>query len=259
LRRELAGFASSTTATQKLRMDQRRHHGLTVASMLQFRQFMTHKTLALIMVTVMAVGAAGRSRAADSTPQKKTTTNTPLKYRIDAKKSRFIVETETSGLSSMFGHDHKIEASDFSGTATFTLGALSAGASLQMLVRAASLHLIAEDNIGERQAVESALRQDVLETDKYPEITFKTSAVTSARRGDGTYDVRLTGDLSLHGVRKRITIPARVSLQDDGMHAIGGFGLRQTDFNITPFSFVSGTVTIKDQVTISFDLVADRS
>ena len=219
---------------------------------------MKNKTLLLVMTAVLAIGGAGRSLAADSAPEKKTSTNAPLKYRIHAKKSRFIVETETSGLSAMFAHDHRIEASEYSGTAAFTPGALSSGASLQLTVQAASLRLIAEDNIGERQAVESALRQDVLETDKFPVITFKTSAVTSARRGDGTYDVRLTGDLSLHGVRRRITIPARVSLQDDGMHAIGSFGLRQTDFNITPFSFVSGTVTIKDQVTVSFDLVATR-
>lgn len=178
-------------------------------------------------------------------------------YRIDPKKSRFVVETETSALSPMFAHDHRIEASEFSGTATFSRPGQGT-ASLDLTVRAGSLHLLEERSIAERAAIESALREDVLETAKYPDISFKSRAVTSERRGDGTYDVRLTGELLLHGVRRTVTIPARVALEANTLHAIGVFEIRQTDFNITPFSFVKGGVVIKDDVTISFDIIANR-
>jgi len=182
-------------------------------------------------------------------------------YDIDAKKgqgpSRFIAETETSGLTSMFGHDHRIEITDFHGKATFSPAA-PGRASLELTIRADSFHLLGEDNIGARQSIETALREDVLETAKYPEIVFKSRKVTSSRRGDGTYDVRLSGDLTLHGVLRPVTIPARVSLEPGALHAIGTFDVRQTDFNITPFSFVSGTVTIKDTVTLSFDIIAPQ-
>lgn len=176
-------------------------------------------------------------------------------YQVDAKKSRFIVETETTGLSSMFAHDHKIGVRDFTGQATFTRGS-DKGASLTLTVQASSLYLLGENDIGQRQAIESALREDVLETAKYPEIVFTSRNVTSERRGDGTFDVRLSGELKLHGVKKQITIPARVSLDDGTLHAIGVIELRQTDFKITPFSFVSGSVGIRDVVTLSFDIVA---
>jgi hypothetical protein len=63
----------------------------------------------------------------------------------------------------------------------------------------------------------------------------------------------------LHGVKRAVTLPARVSLDGNTLHAIGVFELRQTDFDITPFSFVKGTVTIKDNVTLSFDIVATHS
>jgi polyisoprenoid-binding protein YceI len=178
-------------------------------------------------------------------------------YRIDARKSRFIVETETSGLSSMFGHDHRIEVRDFSGAATFERGPGGA-ASLELTVQAGSLFLVAEANIAARQAVESALREEVLETVKYPLIVFKTRGVTSERRADGTYDVRLIGELRLHGVRRALTVPARVSIENGTLRAIGSLEIRQTDFKITPFSFVHGTVTIKDVVVISFDIVATQ-
>jgi len=180
-------------------------------------------------------------------------------YRIDAAKSRLIIETETSGLSSMFGHDHKLAAGEMWGTADVAPDNLTA-ASLEVTVKAASLHVADEKTTGERQAVEAALREDVLETRKYPDITFKTAAVAvaSERRSDGTYVVRLTGELALHGVKQRVIIPARVSLQGGTLRAIGLFEIRQTDFQITPFSFVKGTVTIKDTVTISFEIIATR-
>ena len=204
---------------------------------------------AILFLSLALTGTAVAQTAARSGPGRSH-------FRVDAKKSRFIVETETSGLSSMFAHDHKIEIGGFTGTASFVPGSLSTG-TLEMTVRADSLKLLDESNMGERQAVESALREDVLEASKYPEITFNTRITKATRRGDGTYDVRLTGELRLHGVRKQVTIPARVSLEGGALHAIGTFEIKQTDFDITPFSFVSGTVTIKDVVVLSFDMTAD--
>jgi polyisoprenoid-binding protein YceI len=205
------------------------------------------------LVAALAAAATGRAEApAAKAPAGRS------QYRIDAKKSRFIVETETAGLSSMFAHDHKIEVGDFGGVASFSTAGFSA-ASLELTAKAASLRLVGENNVGERQAVESALREDVLETAKYPEISFKSKKVTATRRGDGTWDVRLAGDLTLHGVKRPVTLPARASLEGDTLHAIGAFELRQTDYGITPFSFVKGTVAIKDVVTLSFDIVAPRS
>ena len=179
----------------------------------------------------------------------------PTHFQIDAKKSRLMIETETSGLSSMFAHDHRIEAREFSGAVKFVRQPVISGA-LELNVVATSLFLADQDSTGERQAIESALREDVLETTKYPDIAFKSKTVTFERRGDGTYDLRITGELRLHGVKRQVTIPARIALLTDKVRAIGVFELRQSDFNITPFSFVSGTVAIKDRLTISFDIVA---
>ena len=38
-----------------------------------------------------------------------------VSYRIDVPRSRFVVNTETTGMSSMFGHDHKLEVGDYAG------------------------------------------------------------------------------------------------------------------------------------------------
>ena len=213
----------------------------------------------LLVIIAFSCVTGGLGSATFGQPASGRTAATPSRatYQVDAKKSRFIVETETTGLSAMFAHDHRIGVRDFTGQATFTRDN-APGASLTLTVQASSLYLLGEKDIGQRQAIESALREDVLETAKYSEIVFKSRSVTSERRGDGTYDVRIVGDLKLHGVKKQITIPARVSLDNGTLHAIGVIELRQSDFKITPFSFVSGSVGIRDTVTLSFDIVATQ-
>lgn len=220
-------------------------------------EFMKDNRRRLMLAVGCIVGSIGTTGHGQPSGDKSPPPSAHTAYRIDATKSRFIVETETGGLSSMFAHDHKIEIRDFSGSATFERGAAGA-ASLNLTVKANSLYLLEEKNIGARQAIESALREEVLETAKYPEIAFKTRSVTSEQRTDGTYDVRLVGELRLHGVRRQMTVPARVSVKDGTLHAIGIFEIRQTDFKITPFSFINGTVTIKDMVTLSFNIVATQ-
>jgi polyisoprenoid-binding protein YceI len=217
----------------------------------------THRGLLTIAFGCLTLGL-GSSSFGEPAPAKPSALPAKATYQVDAKKSRFIVETETTGLSAMFAHDHKIGVRDFTGQATFTRENAK-GASLTLTVQANSLYLLGENEIGARQSIESALREDVLETAKYPEIVFKSRSVTTERRGDGTFDVRLTGDLKLHGVTKQIVVPARVSLDNGTLHAIGVVELRQTDFKITPFSFVNGSVGIRDVVTLSFDIVATQS
>ena len=211
----------------------------------------------LFVALTLLSGGIGSTSLGQPKPAKPASPPLHATFQVDAKKSRFIVETQTTGLSAMFAHDHKIEVRNFTGQATFTR-AEGRGASLDLTVQANSLYLLGENEIGARQSIESVLREDVLETAKYPEIVFKTRSVTSERRGDGTFDVRLVGELNLHGVKRAITIPVRVSLEGETLHAIGVFEIRQTDFNITPFSFVGGSVGIKDVVTLSFDLVATQ-
>ncbi len=228
-----------------------------MASRLQYGEDMKTNRRLLIIVFSCLTGGLASASFGQPTPGKAPALPAKATYQIDAKKSRFIVETETTGLSAMFAHDHKIGVRDFTGQATF-MRDNARGVSLSMTVQANSLYLIGEDNIGSRQSIESALREEVLETAKYPEIVFKSRSVTSERRGDGSFDVRITGDLKLHGVKRQVTLPARVSLENGTLHAIGVIELRQTDYRITPFSFASGTVGIRDIVTLSFDIIATQ-
>ena len=179
-------------------------------------------------------------------------------YRIDVPRSRFVVNTETTGMSSMFGHDHKLEVGDYAGEVSLVPGQ-PVTASLELSVRADSLRAVEERDEDTPAEIDAALREYVLETRKYPTIRFRSRAVKATAREDGTFDVSLAGELDLHGVRREVTVPCTLSLQGEGLRATGTVALRQRDFKIAPFSFAGGTVTVADRVTLSFTIVARRA
>ena len=177
------------------------------------------------------------------------------RYRIDVPRSRFVVNTTTSGVSSMFGHDHKIEVRSYEGTVTMAAGNIET-ATLELAVRADGLHAVEEKHEDIAGEIDAALHDHVLEVRAFPAITFSGRTIAARRRDDGAFDVTLTGYLRLHGVRRTVTVPVRLTSKDDTIRASGKLSLRQTDYKIVPFSFAGGTITVANRVTLSFDIVA---
>lgn len=193
-------------------------------------------------------------------PDQRPTTSEPARvsYQIDVPRSRFVVNTKTTGMSSMFGHDHKLEVGDYTGEVNLVPGE-PVTASLNLSVRTDSLRAVGERDADISGEIDAALRDHVLETGKYPTITFKSRTVKAVAHPDGTVDIRLVGQLDLHGVRREVTVPVTLAFQGDSLRASGTLQLRQRDFKIAPFSFAGGTVTVADRVTLSFTIVARRT
>jgi polyisoprenoid-binding protein YceI len=87
----------------------------------------------------------------------------------------------------------------------------------------------------------------VLDVGKFPEISYQSTTVTG--RGEGHWEVR--GDLTLHGKKEPVAV--QVSLQDG--HYRGYASFKQSAFGITPISIAGGTVKVKDEIKIEFDIV----
>src|SRR5437016_11305155 len=67
---------------------------------------------------------------------------------------------------------------------------------------------------------------DFFDTDKFPEITFKSTKIASTSRKD-VFDV--TGDFTMHGVTKQITVPVEVlGWQNNPQGERVGFSLNTT-------------------------------
>jgi polyisoprenoid-binding protein YceI len=199
-----------------------------------------------------AGGAPVIKRAASVTGRQ-----TAVVYRLDAARSKFMIRAFAGGLLWFKGHDHFVQARDFTGEARLTPGSVSP-ASLTLDVRAASLAETREVfNAQQKKIIDGELRDIVLEPDKYPDITFKSTDVSAEARG-GVFHIKLGGDLTLRGVTRHIVIPAEVTLEGESLRARGEFTVKRSDFKVPATSAFHGTVRVRDRLKVSFDIVARR-
>jgi polyisoprenoid-binding protein YceI len=109
---------------------------------------------------------------------------------------------------------------DFSGTLSYS-SQDPAKCKIDVTVQAASLDTRAP---GRDKVLRS---DDFFDVEKYPTLSFRSTKVTST--GKDSYDVE--GDLTIHGVTKRITVPAKL-IGARVMPGIGDFAGFETTFSI---------------------------
>ena len=195
--------------------------------------------------------------SADSHPAPQGTTSPAARYLIDARISRFTVRAFASGMFSAFGHSPTIAIRDLAGEARFSPDMLES-ASLHVTIKAASLGVTDDISDKDRREIEREMQESVLESAKYPEVVYDCSRVSVSNPGNGQYSITMLGNLTLHGVTSGLTIPARVALTGDMLRAYGEFSLRQSDYNIKLVSAMGGGLKVKDEVKLSFDIVARK-
>lgn len=164
---------------------------------------------------------------------------------LDAPHSSITVRVFKTGLFSTFAHDHAIAAP------------ISEG-SLDAIKRTIELHFHADDlrlrdkvSDAERADIEHTMKSNkVLDVARFPDIRFGSSSVEPTNGGG----FRVRGDLSLHGVTK----PLEMLVKSNGNHYVGSVKLNQTDFGITPVKVAGGTVRVKDEIEIVFEIVAGQ-
>jgi polyisoprenoid-binding protein YceI len=177
------------------------------------------------------------------------------RYRIHAGESHFTVRAFAGGFLSAFAHDHNIAIREFTGEADFTYGSVQP-ASLRMTIKAGSLAVTDKVSASDRQKIEGTMRDEVLEITKYPDIVFKSTGVIASKTGDGQYQARISGELTLHGVTKPLAINAQLEFGDKTLRARGTFAVKQSSFDIKPVSVAGGTIKVKDELKFSFEIVA---
>ena len=109
----------------------------------------------------------------------------------------------------------------------------------------------------DRREIEQTTRDDVLESGKYAEIAYQcpASRVTAV----GPMQLTLAGDLTLHGITKGQTVSARVYLVGDTIRGQGDATVRQSEYGIRPVSVAGGMLKVKDEVKLTFEIMARRA
>jgi polyisoprenoid-binding protein YceI len=186
-----------------------------------------------------------------------TTTETNVHYVMDTRASQFTVQVFSGGILSAFGHNPTISIRDFVGEVQVNPEEPERS-SLKITVKAESLTVRDDISDKDRNEMERAMQQEILETSSYPEIVYECSNLRATEAGEGQYSVSLNGDLTLHGVTRAQIVTARVVLTGDSLRAFGNFSLLQTDYHLKLASVGGGALKVKDELKFSFNLVGRK-
>lgn len=190
-------------------------------------------TSASLVLILFVVGLAAPAWADDSRP-------------IDAHHSHMTVFVSKSGIFSRFAHDHEIAA-------PLAAGTVDAGArSVELRVESRTLRVLDPD-LAERKRSEvqrTMLGPKVLDVERFPEIRFRSTAIE--KTGQESWSVR--GTLELHGQSRPVSL--KVTRASESYR--GSARLKQTDFGIKPVTVAGGTVRVKDEVRVEFEIALAR-
>lgn len=183
---------------------------------------------------------------------------TAVRYAIDPKGSTFTVRAFATGMLSALAHSPTIAIPDFAGEVSFASGTVE-DASVRLLAQAASLAVTDDISNKDRQEIERRMHDEVLEAGGFPEIIYDCPRASAVQKtGEGVYSVSLNGALTLHGVMRNQAVAARVTLKGDLLRAAGEVSVRLSDFEIRPVSAAGGTIKLKDELKLSFDIAARK-
>jgi polyisoprenoid-binding protein YceI len=191
------------------------------------------------------------------------TTAAPRKLVVDPARSHIVAITGKGGLLRFLGHQHAIQATEWSAEVTFDAED-PARSALRLRVPVRGLRIDTERAIAlagltsrpsantVQELQEKMLGPRFLDAAQFPEIVFASQAVESA--GEGTLRVR--GSLALHGQTRPVTTVVRVARPDSASSRFTGeVTIKQTDYGVKPES-VAGVVDVADAVVIRFEVTA---
>jgi polyisoprenoid-binding protein YceI len=165
---------------------------------------------------------------------------------IDTERSTITVRVSKAGVFSPFaGDNHEVSAPIASGTIND-----SNNASIVLKIDARKLKVLDPKLPPDKRAeVQQTMHSDkVLDSMRFPNIEFASTKI----RPDGHNKWVVVGNLTLHGE----THPVTANVERRNGRYLGSTTFKQREFGISPVSVAGGTVKVKDEVKIEFDVVA---
>ncbi|MFI5197045.1 MAG: YceI family protein [Thermoanaerobaculia bacterium] len=165
-------------------------------------------------------------------------------WAIDPRESSLTVHVFKSGLLSAFGDNHDVRAVVASGS---VVGGEKP--SVELAIDARQMQVLDPDLAPAKRAEvqKRMMGPEVLDVARFPEIRFESTAVRPL--SEGRWQVE--GLLALHGRR----VPLSFDVTNVNQRLRGSATLSQRAFGIEPIKAGGGTINVKDEVKIDFDIV----
>jgi len=166
----------------------------------------------------------------------------PLNYTTDSASSTMAID----GTSTL--HDWEMKAKDLQGSMDVDIYEDKLGINhLKLVVPVKSL------KSGKGAMDDNAYK--ALKVDDYPNITYELVSVKAIEKvGSGIYEVTTVGDLNVAGKTRRLIIPIKAKVLEDGIELSGITAFTMSSFDVEAPSFMMGTITTGDKITIKFSI-----
>jgi polyisoprenoid-binding protein YceI len=180
------------------------------------------------------------------------------RFTLKPEESRFTVDVGRTGFLKVFGHDHVVEIRGFRGEVAWE-PASPESSSIRVEVDAASLTVVDEESEEEELAsIQADMEAKALDVENHARIDFVSEEISLEDRGGGEYRGRITGQVTLRGVTKNVSIPLSLTVSEERLRAQGEFEIKGTDFGIDQITAAGGAVKTRDDLKLTFDLVGAR-
>jgi polyisoprenoid-binding protein YceI len=167
-------------------------------------------------------------------------------------RGHFTIHVGTAGLFGAFAHDHLIEAQKIEGCAAIDAKDLT-HSSIKLNFPTAALRVIdPKESADDRAKVQKTMETEVLNVSEYPRVTFESTAIERAGASD---QFRVEGKLTIRGKTQPAVIPVTLTKTSEGTYrAAGTYRFKQSSFGITPIKIGGGTVKVKDELQLNFEI-----
>lgn len=145
---------------------------------------------------------------------------------------------------------YRCESTSVEGTAAATTASL---AELRSIPRAeVSVPLASLDC---RNNTMNGHMRRALKADANPTIRFRATSITVTPGEGGAATARMSGDLTIAGQTRPVSIDASVVEEDGQLRVRGTEQITMTDYGVQPPSLMLGTMRVRPLVTVGFDVV----
>lgn len=107
--------------------------------------------------------------------------------------------------------------------------------------------------------MEEHFNENYLESDKYPKAIFKGIVEVADKLDiskDGTYKVNVSGDMTIHGVTNKVSVPGTLTSKGGIVTGNTVFNLKLADYNISIPKLVKDNIA--EVIEITVDCVYDQ-
>jgi len=102
--------------------------------------------------------------------------------------------------------------------------------------------------------MEEHFNENYMESDKYPKAIFKGAVADISKVNftkDGSYPVAVSGDLTIHGVTNKVSVPGTITVKGGVASAAASFAVRPADYKISIPKLVKDNIAESINITVN--------